>query len=534
MARPIVRRNTTLARLSFFTFDAPPPLNRIDAYDEFALPGLGIPNESSLVGFEFSKNLGEAAGRINITLKGKKLKGTPVYAGQPWPKLIAEGDWWSLDVIKNGVNIGLSFGKIDGVGADIQAGMGEGTVVVTVNGRDVGYALEDTPVFFNPHNPILDNALGVQMMTIIDRAVGSPGQLIPNVIKGYLGGLGLDPFAGHHQIPGGLVPGTPVDASGAVRWVDAVDFTSCVQQTLRGLLLAQPMFTPSPQSIWDYVQAWRNPVLNELFIDSVPEPGFPKQACLVMREKPFVNATQGIASPWFSLRTWNIDASMIAGMNVQRGPNRVNYVSLSGEMLVGINEESMVSTFLTVANKSSVSKYGLKRLEEYTRYMDDSKNTAAQIEHNDWLALIVAWNAINHDHWQGQITLGEMRPEIRPGDKIAVLNGPPAQYGAFPTDLGVPAAALTFYVEGVQHRYMTGQSPVAQTTLTVSRGYAEASRAKAVVAEASPLTWENLLTTTGSRNNPVQLNTTTPLQDALLDTSPILGEYKVDSNAELL
>jgi hypothetical protein len=530
MPKPIIRRNTTFARLSFFKQDGVPPLNRIDAYDELALPlPLGEGVATSLVGFEFSKNLGEAAGRITITLKGYKLRGNPIYAGQPWADLIEEGDWWGLDIIKNGTEQGLCFGRIDSVGVDIRSTTGEGAVVVTVSGRDFGYALEDTPLFFNPHVRELDNVVGAQMMTIINTAVGTAAEVITNVIKGYMGGLAVNPLACQHKVPAGLVQGTPLP-DGRVKWVDGLDLTSCVQQNLRGKLLTQPMFTPGAQSMWDYLQAWRNPALNEMFVDTVPKPGYPKQACLVVREKPFVNATQGLASPWYSLRTWSIPAELISGMNVSRGLNRINYVSLSGDQLVGLNEEALTTVFLTVADVESVATHGLRRLEEYTRYFDEVKNLGAQIEGQDWLGLIVSWNALNHEFWTGTINLGEMRAEIRPGDRVVVINGPPAQYPAFPSDGKVPQVALSFYVEGVQHRYMTGQAPMATTTLTVSRGYPDAIRALDVAAAANPAKWENLIGTTGSRNDPTKLNTTTPLEDATLEASNAPLELKGESN----
>lgn len=512
-----VQQNATFARISFFTFGEPPPRNRINVYDGYYVPGVTRGGAySSLVGFEFVKNLGQPAGQLSLTLKGHKAAGNGAFAGKPWPELIEEGDWWGIDIVKNGVRQGLSFGRIDSVSVDIQAGMGEGAVVVNIKGRDVGYALQDTPVFFDPHNPVLDNALGIQMMTIIDRAVGKPHEVIGNVIKGFLGGLGAQPFAGHHHIPGGVSEGTPIDESGAIRWVDGVDFDSCMQDDLRGKLLAQSMFTPSPQPIWSFVQSWLNPVMNELYIDAVPTPGYPKKACLTMREKPFVNSSDKGESPWFSLRQWRIESSLIKSINLSRGANRINYVSLSGEMLVGINEESMVSTFLTVTNKDSAVRYGLRRLEEYTRYMDETKNTGAQVEHNDWLNLIVSWNVLNHEHWSGQIVLGEMRSEIRVGDKIALINGPPAHYEAFPADEGEPAGAITFYVEGVKHRYMTGEQPIAETTLLLSRGHPEPARVPDVVEEVAK--WENLLQQgKGSANDQNSLNNTTEAEAEAID-----------------
>ena len=527
MAKPIIRRNATFARLSFFTQEGKAPGNRIDAYDEWALPSLNV--ETSLVGFEFNKNLGEAAGSINITLKGFKRRGNPLHAGKAWTQLIKEGDWWGIDIIKNGKAQGLSFGKIDTVGVDI-AGSGEGAVVVTVSGRGFGYALNDTPLFFNPHVAELDNVVGTQMMQVVNTAFGSASEVIVNVINGFMGGLA--PQSGHHKIPAGMVAGERF-LDGRVKWINGLDTNSCVFGNLRGKLLTQPMFTPTPQALWDYLQAWRNPVLNEMFIDVKATPGYPKQACLKVREKPFVNVTDGDNSPWFRLTTHEIDATMIRSINVSQGANRINYVSLSGDQLVGLNEEALTTTFLTVTDAESVKTHGLKRLEEYTRYYDEVKNAGGQVEGRDWLNMIVSWNVLNHEYWQGQIVLGELEVPIRVGEKIAIINGPPAHYSGFPTDKGVAADALTFYVEGISHRYTTGATPEAVTTLRVSRGFTESQRTARVAVAANPDVWDNLLKSgAGSANDDVSaLNTTTAQEDALIRSENGPLEYRGESNA---
>lgn len=493
MNRPYVGRNTTTPKLSFFRFTEP---HRID---------VAADGESGLVGFEYVRQLGEPAGQINFTLKG--------YRGRdPWPELVQEGDWWGLDIVKNGVEQGLSFGRLDRVGVSVSGA--EGRVSVSVSGRDFGCALMDTPVFFSPHDPVLDNALGIQMMTIIDRAAGTAGEVAVATIRGFMGGEGAQPFAGHFMIPPGLVSRRPT----AVRWVDGINFTRAVQPGLRGELLTQPMFMPSGSpALWQYVDTWRNPVLNEMYLECSPLPGYPKAGYLVVREKPFENPVDGRKSPWFRLRTWNVDASTIKTMSVGRGANRKNYISLSGEMLTGLSEESMVSTFLSHADLADVQRHGLRRLEEYTRYMDDAKNIGAQIEHREWLSLITAWNVLNHRYWQGTIALGEMRAEIRPGDRIRIINGPPGGYDGFPADGGNPDKALTFYVEGVRHAFREGPRPTAETVIGVSRGFIDGERIPEITAAVER--FAPIVSTAGSANDPRVLNTTTAQEDATVASS---------------
>jgi hypothetical protein len=221
--------------------------------------------------------------------------------------------------------------------------------------------------------------------------------------------------------------------------------------------------------------------MNELFIDTGARPGYPKKAFVFMREKPFENNVQKLSSPWFTLPTWNVDATLVQSANLTAGGNRVNHVQLVGD-LAASGAPTFFGAYKPRVNLRSIGQHGLHRIEEHTRFFD-IEGTAFATTHANWLQLVISWNALNHRYWTGMINLGEMRVEIRPGQKIAIFNGPLGGYEAFPADSGVPYLGfgtgvdlLTFYVEGVQHQWTAGPQPMATTNLLVSHGYVEGFR----------------------------------------------------------
>jgi hypothetical protein len=531
-----VRQNSTYARVSFFTHK-PFPFNRIDAYDEFADPLPDGDVQSSLVNWDYKQNIGEPGGEVQIMLKPHKVAGAPGKAGVAWPDLIEEGDWWAIDVIKNGTKQGVQWGYITRVTVQATAtANGAINSNVIVMGKSAGGKLDEIPVYFNPYDAAQDNAAGTYMQKMINEVIGPADVLIRNAITGFLGG-----FSGQTSLLGGSIM-VPAGLAGPIptlpfRYLNALDLRSRMDSLIaRGVAnISQTITGRGGGSVWAFLDAWRNPAVNELFLDSGPRPGYPKKQFVVMREKPFVNTIQGPSSPWFRLPTWNIDATLIKSIDLSRGPGRVNHVQLVGD-LVASGSPQYFGAYKPRANLGSIDHHGLKRIEEHTRYFD-LEGTAFHTTHNNWLNLIISWNALNHREWTGLINLGEMRTEIRPGQKIAVFNGPLGGLDVFPTDAGVPYLGagtgldlMTFYVESVQHQWaQNGGKPTAKTNLLVSRGYVEGVRAFHLALETAS-NWQSLaftgqgapLTGTGSIN---VLPGSDPIVDAQVDAATQKGAF---------
>jgi len=491
----LAKRNTTHARLSFYTHSV--INNKIDVFDVFDLPGITGRKKTSLISFTFGDGIEAPFGSVTFMLKARKESFDFFYRqGKLWTELLEQGDWWKVEIYKNDQVVELSFGIIDAVGHLVSAGGGAVETVIQVSGRSYGFALTDTPVFFNPYDVTIDQAAGINMTQILQQCAGSPDSIVKTIIRGFMGGINKPLLLGGYiEVPLGLSVG-PLPQ----KWIAFLDDSSVlvgggVQDELRGITLITNLINPSSGgSVWDMVKSWSNPVLNEVFIDSSPLRSLlgPKVK-LIMREKPFVNLVDNKLSPWFKLTTWEVDARLVEQLSLTKGANRINYVMLTGD-LAPVLQQNALGVYLPVSNGSSVDKYGLKRIEESTIYFDgEAAQVAGQLKpqppmsiaYREQLFLLVCWNMLNHRYWSGTITIGEMRPEIRKGEKIRLSNAYLAELPGFPRDLLLKGLDMTFYVESVQHNWSEGDgSPTSNTVLTVSRGYQEDLRLVAMAEEA--------------------------------------------------
>jgi len=451
--------NTTIVLVSFHTFDN----GQIDAYDTATLKG-------PVVRVETNKRMGQPTGTWSVGLKGQVTSGR--YAGSYWGNLLEEGDWVTIDALKNGLERNMMIGRIDTIQVSVSAGgTGEANVQITVSGRCVAAPLSDTPIYFNPYDAEHDNASGLDLAAITG-VVGlmDAGSLITRTIKGLMGKDGL--FGGHVRIPDSL--------SGGINlyWIDALDPESAVSFTLRGKAVPQMIASEGAPSIWAFMESWRNPVFNEMWIDSPATVSDYRKFYLFVRERPFVNKEEGSWSPWFSLMTRYVDAAFVTQVNITKGANRVNHLMLTAEL---VYMKDAYGLYKPATYSDSIYKRGLRRIEENTRFFDEFGGDAGgQSEYRKWLDLLVSWNALNHEYWSGQVGIGEMRPDIKIGQKLVVNNGPIGGYGMFPADGGVDANAMSFYIEGVRHIWTEGTRPQASTSLMVSRGFIEGERSSAV------------------------------------------------------
>ena len=470
---------------------------------------------TSLIDYSFDKSINSAAGRVRFTLKGL-IEGCrfrpageanrPAKNGDPWTDVLNQGDWWGLSIEKNGQVVGLSFGVIDTISVNVTAPK---RTTITVLGRDMGFGLEDIPVYFNPHDPAADNAIGINMLQIIGDQAGNATDLVRNMILGMFGRRSVaSVFGSHIRIPPSVeraMPGSkPLNfvqsegSRGVARpshYIDLLDVDDYMQAVQGSVVIPQATLEveQTSQSVWNYVSMWRNPPLNELYVDVDPrvDSAGSGKAHVIMRERPYVNAIEGQSSPWFSLATAYVDASTVSSVDLTKGQFRTNHVLLLGD-LTGIFGNDSYALYPPAANLTSIERYGLRRLAESTNYFEDLGAAAGGAQLAQWRSLLVSWNALNHEYFAGRVTIREARPDIRIGMKVVITNGPLGKYLGFPDGnlppgrvnrTNAPANAQTFYVEEVSYRGSSGQNPYHETTLTLSRGFLEGNRAARVTAE---------------------------------------------------
>ena len=479
-------RNSTYAVVSFHSFE--PELGTLVASGvpkdrmfkgSTHVQGLSRAETRTIVGdvIACSTQSQFAGGQWSVKLKGVAY-GLPHTAGRAWPDLIVDGDWVIIDFLKNGQKQNAIIGRVDNLNVHAAAAStGATDITVTITGRDATAAVQDTPLYFNPYDPLHNNVAGVAMADMFgDSLAGQPHDIIPRLL---VDGTKTGVNYGHPP----LVPPGIFDPFNTTPWTKGIDATSRVS-SVRGTMFAPSILTPGhTQRLWEFTKQWQNPAFNELWLDSDPDDvGDPRTVYLHFRERPFVNSAQGLDSPWFQLANHPIDLSTVQSISLSRGRNRMNHIQVIGAVSSLFGGDSF-PVFPPAYNIESIKRWGLRKEQFSSPYLSDDAGNGGgasnfRDEVIDWRDLIVSWNALNARYWFGTITLAELRAEIRVGQKVQLLNGPIAGYEAFPHDSGdisIPDG-LTFYVEATQNQWTAGVNPLARTQLTLSRGYVEGDR----------------------------------------------------------
>jgi hypothetical protein len=222
-------------------------------------------------------------------------------------------------------------------------------------------------------------------------------------------------------------------------------------------------------SLWSFLDTYRNPPLNELFIDYLSTDGGDPRPAVVAREKPFVNVDAGRNSPWFDLPEHIIPAWEIESISVRQGANRINFIMCYGEVVPFMPNEPY-AIHKPLFHPESVERHGLRKMEERTAYLHVEATRVEDAQ--SWRDLILGWSVLQHEYWSGSIMLRDVRPEIRVGTRVTV-QGAPGGWAGLPEK-------LTFYVEGVTQSVMEGRQPSSATSLQLTRGYVDADRVNAV------------------------------------------------------
>ena len=538
------RQNSTFVVAWFYTFDDGVVQASVNNWETvhgnadfrtFAQPDAAF--VGALVSGSTTKQLASPTGTWTATLKGYVV-GVLGKDHREWSEVVKDGDWVAIVVVKNGVASLLMKGRVDNVGLNIHAGgNGEPDVSVTITGRDVAAPAEDTPVYWNPYDPLHASAI-VGMPQILGpnaRIAGRPDEVIPNLLLGLSGAAGTT-FGHPPLVPAGVF------GPDEVKWTDGI-LTSYVEKC-RGLVFApQILTTGSADSVWQFASQWLGP-LNEMWIDTrsidaglrpgpavitgtAPTSAFASatrdnglllrgsaherahsmgRGFLFMREKPFVNTADQGKSPWFSLPNHVVSYGSVRGLSLSRGRNRVNHIQVLGELPSSFGGDTM-GLYAPVVDEGSIKRWGLRRLERRTPYMaelDEGGSIAFSSEYRRWTELVVSWNCLNAEYWTGMVHLGELMPDIKVGQKLTLIHGPPIGFGGthgrtFPHDGGDPKKAMSFYVEAIQHTFNFGRTPQMETQIMVSRGYIEEKRAEDVLVAASYFTQQGR-ESTSSRN----------------------------------
>ena len=436
------------------------------------------PRLGHVVGFSYEKHFGPASGTWTLTFKRNHHQiGSAV---RLWKD--PEGVWVKVKIQVDGQVIDRLFGIVDGItGDDARAGMGQRSETYSIRGRDFGKAFETTELWTNLfHRP--DDVLrsvGALTSTMIDRIRGTPAHFVRVLLEEWMGNSGTAET--QWMLPPGLGRGSLYDLlldGGRVRGIEPMG------EREHGVALATTLLQIdlSGSKLWDTLQEWSNPALNELFVDLGPPVGAgPRDlASLVpkvyLRERPFpMRSGDGRSSArarWEALRTHTLRPGDVRKRQITRGgsAHRYNYWLIQAEGIgtEGFNIAEIIQCGvdgvdyghpgnIPIFDPTSIQRYGVRRYTATTRFApvymtEDQDNFFRMLAW--WLKKIHDWYVAARRELSGTIETAGRCPEIRIGERVReeCANG----------------EVITYYVEGVADTYSYPHG--GSTTLTLTRG----------------------------------------------------------------
>ena len=465
------RKTTNHRIIATFYRHAGEPIELLGGHGDGALaPGVGGP--ASIVSASTSKTMGGGmAGTFTITLKRGSLN---------IMEEIRAGDWVILHFTRNGKPLHGTLGMI----LDVREQRTPSSESITITGADFGRVIDRTEVWFDDFTGFENNAGGKLIGGRMGfNPIGSPDQIVQRIIDAMLGsdtivggtwtwpqGLnylgkfftaGLKVSIGNRQpVPLGVVPVGNIGGDPLLRGEGGNEFS---------------LFRPNPgTTLTQQLQSWVNPMLNELFfdvaddqvfisstaaglgigsLDSTPDKPYPT---LFMREKPFINLTDGLGSPWFKLPTVKLHGDDITTSDLGfSDEERRNLIMIYAGSWAGSNLDQYVA-YPPGYSRESMARYGLRKHEQQTTFatLGGRQGGAPWLtEVSKWAKLLIDWYALNHEFLNGSISTPYLLGEARIGKRLLVEGEHRRQ----------------FYIEGVTHTVNFPRG--ASTRLSVTRGF---------------------------------------------------------------
>lgn len=459
--------------------------------------GSFVPGVFRIVGMSTQKSFGAPAGNFTLRLKPEP-GGNPSSLLDLWKE--PEGVWVYIWIQLNGQIFDVMLGNIDTVTEEFsRSGDGTRTVNFTVTGRDIGKVFAETELFINIHERSGFVPAIPLYRALAEEIQFTPAQIIDTLVREWVGNDGLSDS--QWQLPPSLYGGQSFYA--------ALN-RSTIDPTTRGnaqeLTILQP--DQQGQKLWDAIQTYANPVLNEMWVDLAHDPGsfasgenrllgpsapidpvtgksipLPSvkslRPALYLRERPFISSEFNHLK-WDRLPTHELRPDQIVAGQLAKGSSaeRFNYWELVGasaqtrsiNFIARVREQQDATVAgdgrignpgtVPIFNLTSIRRYGLRRFQQASRFFPVNDATLQELATGmipRWLRLLHDWYSPAVREVTGTITTSYIMPWIRIGHRIKLRT--------------YSGSIITFYVEGVQHEYTYPQNGF--TTLTLTRGEAE-------------------------------------------------------------
>lgn len=436
------------------------------------------------------KSLGEASGTFTITVKKpRQMRDSALRhlwrdPESVWVKIVTDVDGWPVDTM---------LGIIDSLSESMQReGQGQRSETFTISGRCFGKALETTELFVNLfHPPEAAEADKVRAYANVTQSYidanlgGTPAKVIETLLQVWLGNNAiadrqwdLPPGLGSAAKGGSIFDMLRLNIQKMTKKANGVTFDPS---------LLQVDAVEGRGKLWDVLQEYSNPILNELWVDLDNDKDFyssgKRTPTLHFRERPFPTYDDGdrLNLKWRILRSFHLKPGDIRERKVAKGgaSNRYNYwlLNVSGVATQSFGIPSILQNGIEgvdwgrpgnvpIFNYKSIREHGLRRWIGNTKYIpiqfdeDEIVDRTSQSQ-DGWLKLLAAWLKKVHDWYSiapfelsGTLRCSRIFPEIVVGTRLVEerRNGHKVDY----------------YVEGVDHSWTYGSNGTTQ--LTVTRG----------------------------------------------------------------
>lgn len=417
----------------------------------------------SLRRFNWTKNLGKAAGQWQALIRTDERIGL----FNPMNGDILPGDWIEIELLRNGIPILICLGVIDTINRDRRSIGGASSVHWQITGRDHGKIFDHPITYSNMFAQSLGEVVkGLMTERVKGKIGGSPAEMFKILIEaaftqGTTSSIWRLPPALAEATRGGFASENP-------NILDLLQIQN--DRPTEGHYYNEvQLWNKAGQTLYQALAFWCFPLMHRLLFDvSDPiDPDYDSQYPITasIRQHPYINLEDGLASDWFELPFWEIPSWLPISDNLARSDNeRFNIIQLLSNCGWEGSASEQSITALPYYGRASTERHGLRPMQENTHFL---ASEGADI--SGWRTLrgtqqkrLMEWHAGNPYFLSGQINLPIPLPEARIGHILSMDNG-------------TPADSLTSYIEGVSLEYRAStnerEAPKATSSLTVTRGY---------------------------------------------------------------
>jgi hypothetical protein len=361
---------------------------------------------------------------------------------------ILPGDWCEIES-DNGDGRGwrkLMYGPITDIRRKRNTdARGAVTTTILVSGTDFGKALARISAVQDltlAQETVLAQASIAAVASGLQAVTGSPAELLQVILSRYL-----------FDLPGQMIDPKTGRTFGAAD----LELGYLVSANVLGKTLLQPINLGA--MLWQLMEQWSNPVINELFCDLRPRYGNQQDLvnlvpAVVLRQYPF------FGTDWNNLTAVSVDRTEVINEDIGFSDSDVkNWIRPLDEPQQGQNSKGVIAIYDRVGAfvPDSVKRFGFARNENPTPYIfdpDAEDHPPIRDLIQKICGLMTVWHHSNERLANGTIELYH-RPDIRIGYRLDYEDSENEE-------------KVQYYIEGVQHSFnYPGRS---STSLTLTRG----------------------------------------------------------------